>query len=254
MKEFHTPAIIEVSVPLPLDTTFHYSVPPELSSLVSPGKRVLVPFGGRKLTGYITGAAKTGGEGIKDILAVLDPAPLFTPGELEFFSWAASYYLHPLGEVIKAALPAGINITSRKKGTTPTDGPEDSLQGGKRVKTEIFYRAADPLPETALREKPARIVEYMKNHGEQPAQLLRHEFCIDGTILKRLEEKGYLESIKREVYRDPFKEEVFRRDTPPVLNPDQDAAFSRLSASLERGAFAPFLLHGVTGSGKTEVY
>lgn len=254
MKEFHSPAIIEVSVPLPLDTTFHYSVPPELLSRVIPGMRVLVPFGSRKLTGYVTGAAKSGGEGVKDILAVLDPAPLFTPGELEFFRWAASYYLHPLGEVIKAALPAGINITSRKKGTKPADEPEDSLRGGKRVRMELFYRAADPLPEITLREKPARIVEYLKENGEQPALLLRHEFCVDGTLLKRLAEKGFFTSTKREVYRDPFKEEVFQRDTPPMLNPDQEVACSRLAASLERGTFAPFLLHGVTGSGKTEVY
>jgi primosomal protein N' (replication factor Y) len=257
MTEPNPPKIIDVAVPLPLDTTYHYAVPPEFAPLAVTGVRVLVPFGRRKLTGYVIGSVTESGEEVKEIITVLDPAPLFTPQELEFFRWAAGYYLHPLGEVIKAALPAGINITSTRKNVTAPDGmetAEESLRGGKRVKTELFYRAADPLPAGTLRDKPARIVAFLGAQGEAPASLVRREFDADAALLKRLREKGFVTVTEREVYRDPFREEVFRRDTPPDLNESQAAAVDQLAAAVERHIFAPFLLHGVTGSGKTEVY
>ena len=168
MTEPNSPKIIEVAVPLPLDTTFHYAVPPALAPLAVTGVRVLVPFGRRKLTGYVIGAVAKSDEEVKEIIAVLDPEPLFTAAELEFLRWTAGYYLHPLGEVIKAALPAGINITSSKKKLTAPDGTEtaeEALRGGKRVKTELFYRAAEPQPEGTLRDKPARIVAFLACTG-----------------------------------------------------------------------------------------
>ena len=253
----NSPKIIEVAVPLPLETTFHYAVPPELAPLAVTGVRVLIPFGRRKLTGYVIGAVAKSDEEVKEIIAVLDPEPLFTAAELEFLRWTAGYYLHPLGEVIKAALPAGINITSSKKMVTAPDGTEtaeEALRGGKRVKTALFYRAAEPQPEGALRDKPARIVAFLGAEGEAPGLLLRREFGADGALLKRLAEKGFVEVMEREIYRDPFREEVFRHDTPPTLNDSQAEALAQLAAALEKQVFAPFLLHGVTGSGKTEVY
>lgn len=258
MTDQNSPNIIEVAVPLPLDATFHYALPAELASGDLIGKRVLVPFGRRTLTGYVIGAVDQSSEEVKDISSVLDPEPLFTPGELEFFRWASGYYLFPLGEVIRAALPAGINISSRKKGELPrerADGAADDLRGGKRAKTELFYRVTDPLPqEVKLRDKPARIVAFLTIQGEAPASQLRREFEADSALLKRLREKGFVEVTEREVYRDPFREEQFRRDSPPVLNESQSVALGLLAAALERHAFTPFLLHGVTGSGKTEVY
>ena len=258
MIDLNSPKIIDVAVPLPLDTTFHYAVPAELAPLAVTGVRVLVPFGKRKLTGYVVSAVEESGEEMKEIIAVLDPEPLFTAKELEFFRWAAGYYLHPIGEVIKAALPAGINITSIRKNVTAPDGSEmaeESLRGGKRVRTEIFYRADEPPPESGkLRDKPARIVAFLTMQGEAPASLLRREFGADAALLRKLQEKGFVAGMEREVYRDPFRNEAFRRDAPPDLNVSQVAALDQLTAALERHAFAPFLLHGVTGSGKTEVY
>src|ERR1039457_4504074 len=102
--------IIEVAVPLPMEKTFHYRVPPALLQRVAPGKRVFVPFGGRKLTAYVLSFVESSDVSrIKDIIDVLDEDPLWTGNELEFFRWVSSYYLHPLGEVLKTALPSGIN-------------------------------------------------------------------------------------------------------------------------------------------------
>lgn len=258
MTEPSSPTIIDVAVPLRLYTTFHYAVPPELAPLATTGVRVLVPFGRRRLTGYVIGTVAQSEEELKLISAVLDPEPLFTSEELEFFRWSASYYLHPLGEVIKTALPAGINVESRKRQVCSADGletEEEVLIGGKRVKRETFYRAVPSLELPAnLRGKGLRIVEFLRTISEAPAVQLRREFGATSAHFRRLLELGLVEASEREVYRDPFREEVFTHDTPLALNNSQSAALERIIVATDGRAFAPFLLHGVTGSGKTEVY
>ena len=102
---------IEVAIALPVYSTYVYSVPENLLALVSTGKRVLVPFGRRRVTGYILGVCKkTDQENLKDVLDILDEEPLFPSSMINFFRWTADYYLHPIGDVIKCALPAGLNI------------------------------------------------------------------------------------------------------------------------------------------------
>jgi primosomal protein N' (replication factor Y) len=105
------PLNIEVAIALPVYNTYVYSVPEHLLSLVSPGKRVLVPFGRRRVTGYILGEYhKNDRKEIKQILDVMDEEPLFFSCMIPFFRWTADYYLHPMGDVIKCALPGGLNI------------------------------------------------------------------------------------------------------------------------------------------------
>lgn len=244
--------IIEVAIPLPLDTTFHYRVPEGLMRRIAPGKRVLVPFGRRKVTGYILGFATGEERELREVADVLDDLPLFTPRELELYRWAAAYYLHPLGEVIKAALPAGINIQSR-----PGAGAEEgaAMSGGKAVRTEIVHRlAADPPSVDLPRGKATLILSHLRNAGEAAAAELRGIFGDCAPQLRRLRELGLVATETREVYRDPFREETVTPDAPLVLNAGQAAARDRIVSALDTGHFAPFLLHGVTGSGKTEVY
>ena len=240
--------IIEVAIPLHLETTFHYLVPDRLAPLVQIGKRVLAPFGRRKLTGYIIGRVKSAEGELREIIDLLDPEPLFTAKELEFLRWTASYYLHPLGGVLKGALPAGINIESRRRSAPSADGTEiteEVLTGGREVKTAIFYRLAGASEGVApLKGKRALIVEFLRGAGEAPSSVLRRECRADGTLLKELEEKGYITAEAREIYRDPFREEVFERDRPLCLNSAQEEALSRITAAADAEGFAPFLLHG----------
>jgi primosomal protein N' (replication factor Y) (superfamily II helicase) len=250
--------IIEVAIPLHVETIFRYQVPERLAPLVRTGKRVLVPFGRRKLTGYIIGRAGIVEGELREIIDILDQEPLFTEKELEFLRWTAEYYLYPLGEVLKGALPAGINVESRRKTTLTADGAsvnEEVLTGGKEVKTAVFFRLAGAaLPAKALKGKRAHVVEFLMKAGEAQATVLRRECGADSTMLKGLQEQGYIAGEEREVYRDPFREEVFQRDLPHHLNMEQEEALARITAAADGGSFAPFLLHGVTGSGKTEVY
>nr|MBC8359899.1 primosomal protein N' [Candidatus Desulfatibia profunda] len=106
-----TPIRIDVAVALPVYHTFTYNVPENLAPLTSVGKRVLVPFGRRRVTGYMLGYSQDDPQkDIKIILDVLDETPLFPLSMIPFLRWIADYYVHPIGEVIKNALPGGINL------------------------------------------------------------------------------------------------------------------------------------------------
>ncbi|MGB9081064.1 MAG: primosomal protein N', partial [Desulfuromonadaceae bacterium] len=244
--------IIEVAIPLYLEKTFHYRVPERLQEEALTGRRALVPFGNRRLTGYILGAAAGSGfAGLKDILEVLDKESLWTPGELEFFRWTAAYYQHPLGEVFRTALPAGINIQTRKG----SGGEQGALTGGKAARREKFYTPG-PLqdPPRQPGAKALEILAVIREAGDISAGELRKRFGACTPQLKRLTELGLCTEEEREVYRDPFKECTVIRDEPRRLHTHQKAALDAITATLDRQQFTPYLLYGVTGSGKTEVY
>jgi len=246
------PVVIEVAVAVPLDRTFHYRVPHTMSERALPGRRALVPFGPRKLTGYILGQVQgVADEKLKDIIEVLDSYPLWTDGELEFFRWISSYYLYPLGEVLKTALPAGINLQSRKGAS----GANGEITGGKKVRRERFYQPlAVAEPGRQPGNKAAEVLDVIREAGDISAAEVRRRFGTCSPQLKRLEELGLIRPEEREIYRNPFGDEMIEPDVPKQLNDQQRSARDRIAAALDSGAFAPFLLHGVTGSGKTEVY
>ncbi len=251
-----TPTLIDVAVALPVDQTFTYSIPPELAPLAVCGCRVLVPFGRRTVTGYLLGPARQTADACKEIREVLDREPLFGEEELWLYRWVAAYYLHPLGEVIRSALPAGLTVMARMKTAIADDGTTTTaevLSKGQRLKTEPCYRALD-LPEPdKLRGKSLDILRFLKAEGEASGRELSGRFAPCGPQLKKLLAAALVTVREREVYRDPFQGAV-TPDTPPPLTEEQSAVLSPLTAALDAGAFAPFLLHGVTGSGKTEVY
>ncbi|MDQ1330006.1 MAG: hypothetical protein QG578_269, partial [Thermodesulfobacteriota bacterium] len=106
-----SPKYIEVAVALPVWGTFTYLVPDSLRDILLQGKRVLVPFGQRKVTGYVLEETENKDEKeIKAISDILDDSPLFPPSMIPFFRWISDYYMHPVGEVIKTALPGGLNM------------------------------------------------------------------------------------------------------------------------------------------------
>ncbi len=114
---------LKVAVPLSLRETYTYSVPEHLANKAEVGLRVHVPFGNQKLTGYILEKGSNDHEGgLKEILEILDEKPLFHEGLVPFFQWVADYYLYPIGRLIQAALPGGINVSHFKTGRLTDKG------------------------------------------------------------------------------------------------------------------------------------
>lgn len=307
-----TKRFAEVAVEVPIDRTFTYSIPSELADSVEVGRRVLVPFGRRTLTGYVTGIINEAGvEGVKQISDVLDSSPLFDEKRLEFFRWLASYYFAPIGEVLSLIRPAGATIQSRTRVAATPEGTEAlasatgveravleaagkgvmadtlarrlrgrpvysaterlrkrglvtvevQLKGGGREKTERFVRpvvSPGDVDDGAFTRSPAQreIFDFLWADGNGDGAALKQlseEFASAPSAVKRLAEKGIVEVTDRVVRRDPMSD-VTPKEIPHTPNPDQKSAIDEITRSMKSGGYAPYLLHGVTGSGKTLVY
>ncbi|HEU0265890.1 MAG TPA: primosomal protein N' [Geobacterales bacterium] len=250
-------AIVEVAIPLRLDQTFHYRLPSKLVGEVTVGMGLYVPFGRRKMTGYVVALGGEERDDLKEAIDLLDGELLFTPEELEFLRFMATYYHHPLGEVIRSALPVGINRESRSQVTVAEDGSavvQEVERGGQRPKRERWVRSVAGAAAHLPRGKGEEIWRLLQEQGELPIRELRQRFGEVSSQLKRLVELGLVETFERETYRDPFGDEKVTPDEPRRLTSHQAEALATLLQAKKKGGFAPFLLHGVTGSGKTEVY
>ena len=299
---------IEVAVSLPVHNTYTYLVPEALAPMVCPGKRVMVPFGNRRVTGYVLGddARELPPDQLKPICDVIDETPMFPIAMVGFFRWMAEYYVHPIGDVICEALPGGINPAEsavyekiaatgnaseanlskiEKKilqalaagparaaliaGKTGCDIPGSVFQkmekNGWIKKRKRMERArtrhkmaryaklsATGEASPALSEPKMRIIEFLRENGETPIDRLNEMVNRAAGHVRDLAKKGLVEITEKPVYRDPFGDTV-EPDTPPELTMEQKQVVREVASALEKG-FATYLLAGVTGSGKTEVY
>ena len=138
MKEF-----VEVAVGLPVFRTFHYRIPEKMIDSLRIGMRVLVPFKGRRVTGFSIDLVEKPPKGVEEKLRevedLLDEAPLIDPQMLRFCRWISDYYLYPLGEVIKAGLPPGLQLKSELILTLTQDGTESLRRGGlEPIQEKVF--------------------------------------------------------------------------------------------------------------------
>ena len=309
--------LVEVAVAVPVDGTFTYALPEALASKAAPGHRVLVPFGRRKLTGYLLGdaAPPPPGTELREVAELLDDGPILTPPLLALLRWVAGYYQHPLGEVVRTALPPGINVHSERRvrltgagrtaleeAKTPVAEREllavlaarpggEAVAGGKRsqvdprlaerliargwvarveavrgarVKAAFTEQVAATLPEGGLEAAVATlgrapsqqaVLQWLAARGRVPMEELRAAFPGARDAVGRLAAKG-LVALAREV-RDRLPEGPAGVATDAGARPEPTAAQAGVLAVLEGAlgtGFHPYLLAGVTGSGKTEVY
>ncbi len=229
--------IASVAVAAPVEHPLSYLVPAELEGEVFPGMRLRVPLGRRHAVGFVLDTTEGDGEGLKPISAVLDDAPLFPPDLVPFFRRASAYYRHPIGEAIRSALPAAVA----------------SEKSRVRTLTEKIY-AASAKPGEPSGAKQKEVLAWLRERGATPASEIARDFCAPRVVLARLTELGFVDEEVGERRRDPFLERRVEPDIPPEPTAEQAEALRALSGALGAGAYASFLLHGVTGSGKTEVY
>jgi primosomal protein N' (replication factor Y) len=224
-------SVADIAVGISVNKTFHYRVPEELKGLLVPGSRVLVPFGSRKVAGTVLGfPGKAGVAGLKTITEILDN-PLSTD-LLLLARWMADYYMHPLGQTIEAVVPRALSRAKPKMKKylqlVLGDHDIDSIRGPKRK--ELILLLCD-----------RRVISVDDLRGFSP-----------GTI-KSLCDTGMAHIVEKEDEGKPENTGFIPSD-PPCLMPEQAEAVRRISEAVSGGSFGVFLLHGVTGSGKTEVY
>jgi len=252
------PRLCEVAVPVPLARAFSYEVPPALVSSVSVGARVLVEFGRKKLLGVVISLSEgeaPPGIKLKPIAAVVDPEPVLPLELVAFLRELSAYYFAPIGEVLRLALPAVEREDVRAlqaQGELPGALTRVKQVGGRKI---AFAQPTDVVEEPGvLRGQAAQVLALLRSNGEMPVARIEEKFGNARSAVKKLAALGLVLVEEREAPRDAFFARPEPRDEPPPLNEAQAAAEAKIEEALVEKKPASFLLFGVTGSGKTEVY
>ena len=254
---------VDVLLPLPLEGLFTYAVPEEMEAQVRFGVRLVVPLGRSKT--YVAIAVKTHGQQpafkVKPVIQVLDDEPVLTESQFSLWQWIADYYMSPLGEVYNAAMPLGLKQRDGFKPKmetyitlTPAYRQEQALhialnqltRSPKQQKVFIDYLTMSHWDEAFSVENGERRMESEVSRDE----LMNYSHCTS-SVLKSLFERKMLMTYEKEVGRlnhagEPHLDQVKK------LNEAQQEAYNHILFSFLSKNVT--LLHGVTSSGKTEIY
>ncbi len=237
---------VRVALNIPTDKTFTYALSAAQEKEATIGKRVLVPFGKRVLRGYILEkTSRADVEKIKEISEIPDHEPLFTEDELLFYQWVSQYYLYPLGKTLWDLLPTG--------DVRPKTEKLVALSPGAPLGSEQITGGDGPTRKLTVQQQ--QLVDFLGERGSVLLSTLRKHFKNASYLVRCLQIKGLLRLEEKEADRrhEP-PGAVYAEADPLILNGDQEKALGEISQGLKARVYSPYLLHGVTGSGKTEVY
>lgn len=268
---------VSVAIDLALDRTFTYSVPVELTERLRVGQFLRVPFGGRIARGFalevsdappaspprrseaasdsakaaagaVQGSLFGDGEigsppaagrrpAFRDVLAIEDESPFFSAAVLRLVRWIAAYTASPIETALRAAVPGAV------------------LKPSAKPLERLFVEPAAHPPKDGLTAHQREVFENVARVGGGWLQQVVQEFRTSPSMLRTLEKKGAVSIAPRVSRRDPLAGRKVLPTKPRVLNPQQAAALEVVLRGPDAaGVHRPVLLHGVTGSGKTEVY
>ena len=255
------PRYVNVILPLPLEGEFTYSVPDDLQAQVAVGVRVVVPLGKTKTYVALVTAvldslpepllASGQADKVRPLHQVADDAPVVLDSQLELWRWIADYYMSPIGEVMKAALPSGMK---QEDGYVPKTETWVSLAEPFRSE-EALHLALDMLRRAPRQRDIMLTLIEMMPAADYSFTLSRDELLNSShstpLAFRQLQERGILVTYQREVGRLNRGGEPSPQNIKPLTPPQADA-YNRLL--VEMMAHRVTLLHGVTSSGKTELY
>jgi primosomal protein N' (replication factor Y) len=309
LRDAPASGLIEVALPLPIHSTFTYRVE---GPVPQSGCRVLVPFRREERIGWVVGPGSEAVERVKPVLDVLDASPTVPTDLLDLCRWMATYYVAPLGIVLRAVLPSVMCDVSTEYVQLVAPAPEDLRPRERRVfewlreqprpqrvralrkalnmgsiwpevrslsaRGVLTHETVPPPAPSVKTRRVVRITHHLETLAERDeafgragrqrdayafleaagsaadlSRLTGAEGFSRG-VIAGLEEKGLVELVDEEEFRDPFLETPAA--VPPDLTPtaDQRSVLEVLLAGLDADRPDPFLLQGVTGSGKTLVY
>ena len=226
-----TGPVVDIAVGVSVNKTFHYLVPEEMQGRLVPGSRVLVPFGSRRVAGTAVGfPEKAATTGLKYVIEIIDD-PL--PQDLmNVARWMSEYYMHPFGQTIETVVPRAVSSVKHKKKKflqlVLGDHDVNRLRGPRQTELLLLLCDRQVLSTDELKGFSSATVKALCSAGIATVVEKEADIAVD--------------------------QEAFVPCPPLALMPEQAEAVRRISGAASESTFSVFLLHGVTGSGKTEVY
>jgi primosomal protein N' (replication factor Y) len=230
-------SIAKVVVEISLDREFDYRIPAHLQSSIHVGSQVNVPFKSRELRGFVVGLSTYSafGDKLKEIAGVVGDKPLIPDPIMNLAYWVAEYYCAPIEHAVRTVLPSAV----RKRGA--------------KHKKQLLVSPTGRVPEKISAKQDA-IFQTLKEHGAMMLSELKERAGCSDSPIRTLEKNGLVKIEASTIQRDPHAGLELLRTKPFDLMAEQQTALETINASMDKKKPGTVLLHGVTGSGKTEVY